>query len=254
MEYASLKDSHSGSNGTSAGIDSLVHKIYNTMLEHKEAQLKTLQNQINPHFLYNTLESIRGAALYHGIDTIAEMAKRLSLFFRYSISNNVLVTLQDEIQNLENYIAVQNFRHDNKFELIYNISERQLQFKILKLILQPLVEFSIKRELELKLTRGIIKIEIVEEDHTIKVIMFDDGAGIPIERIKELNNRLGRNVSTSDEPVPIPGNGKDPFERAGIEVENANSRIKLYFGKKYGIKYKECDNGTTVEITLPVVN
>ena len=123
----------------SSDIDLLINKIYSIKLSQKEAELNSLQNQINPHFLYNTLESIRGAALYHGINDIAAMSKAMSLLFRYSIGEQVLVSIKDELSHLENYISIQNFRYENKFDLLYSIPPELMNHKILKLTLQPLI-------------------------------------------------------------------------------------------------------------------
>ena len=226
-------------------MDYLINKIYTIKLRQKEAELNSLQNQINPHFLYNTLESIRGAALYHGIHEIAAMSKALSLLFRYSISDRVLVTIKEEMQHLENYMSIQNFRYENKFELVYSVSPELLNYKILKLTLQPLIENSIKHGLEMKLGKGTVKIEILELDNTIKIQISDDGLGIPPKKVEELNRSLVYDKYLS-------GNEQDRTG-TGIGVKNVNSRIKLYFGDQYGLKFRDALVGTTVEITLPAV-
>lgn len=226
-------------------VDYLINKIYSIKLRQKEAELNSLQNQINPHFLYNTLESIRGAALYHGIHDIAAMSKALSLLFRYSISDRVLVTIKEEMQHLENYMSIQNFRYENKFELVYSVSPELMNYKILKLTLQPLIENSIKHGLEMKLGKGAIKIEILELNNTIKIQISDDGLGIPPKKVEELNRSLVYDKYLS---------GSEPDRTGtGIGVKNVNSRIKLYFGDQYGLKFRDALVGTTVEITLPAV-
>ena len=231
--------------GNLSDIDFLINKIYSIKLRQKEAELNSLQNQINPHFLYNTLESIRGAALYHGIHDIAAMSKALSLLFRYSISERVLVSIKEELQHLENYMSIQNFRFENKFELQYNIPPDLLNYRILKLTLQPLIENSIKHGLEMKLGRGTVKIEILVLDNTIKIQISDDGLGIAPKKVEELNKSL-----TNDKYQP--GSESDN-SGTGIGVKNVNSRIKLYFGEQYGLKFRDALVGTTVEITLPAV-
>jgi len=238
------KTSDSGSSGES-DIDLLIKKIYNIRLSQKEAELNALQNQINPHFLYNTLESIRGAALYHGIHDIAAMSKALSLLFRYSISERVLVSIKEELQHLENYIAIQNFRYENKFHMNLSIPPELLNYKILKLTLQPLIENSIKHGLEKKLGRGTIKIEILELDNNIKIQISDDGIGIPPKKLDEMNRALANEKHS-------PNNDGD-HAGTGIGVMNVNSRIKLYFGEQYGLKFRNAHVGTTVEITMPAV-
>ncbi|HEX2947687.1 MAG TPA: sensor histidine kinase [Clostridia bacterium] len=233
-----------GMNG-STDIDFFINKIYSIKLRQKEAELNSLQNQINPHFLYNTLESIRGAALYHGITEIAAMSKALSLLFRYSISDRVLVTIKEELQHLENYISIQNFRYENKFELQYNIPPELMNYKVLKLTLQPLIENSIKHGLEMKLGKGTISIEVLVLDSNIKIIISDDGLGIPAKKLEELN----RSLASEKSQAAMEGDRSS----TGIGVVNVNSRIKLYFGEQYGLKFREALVGTTVEITLPAV-
>lgn len=228
-------------------IDYLIDKVYSIRLKQKEAELNSLQNQINPHFLYNTLESIRGAALYHGINDIAAMSKALSLLFRYSINDQVLVTVKEEIQHLENYMSIQNFRYENKFDLIYNIPPELYNYKILKLTLQPLIENSIKHGLEMKLGRGAVKVEILSLNNTIRILISDDGLGISPKKVEELNQMLAR-----EDHNPHSGENGDRSS-TGIGVRNVNSRIKLYFGDPYGLKFQESQLGTTVEITLPAV-
>lgn len=230
-------------NNSTPNFDGLINKVYYSRLKQKEVQLVALQNQINPHFLYNTLESIRGAALHHGIQSIASMAKNLSSFFRYSIGEEVLVPIKDEIKHLENYIAIQNFRHDDKFELVYKLPEELYDYKLLKLTLQPLVENSIKHGLEMKIGKGKIKIDILLMDSIIKIRIFDDGIGMPQDKIVELNRTL-----EDDIPIHTAGNVS-----SGVGVRNVNSRIKLYFGEQYGIRYLGLTEGTTVEVTFPAV-
>jgi len=231
--------------GDPSGIDYLINKISSIKLRQKEAELNSLQNQINPHFLYNTLESIRGAALYHGIQEIASMAKSLSLLFRYSISERVLVSVREELQHLENYISIQNFRFEDKFRLQYNIPPEFMDYKILKLTLQPLIENSIKHGLEMKLGKGTIKIEILQLNSNIKIVISDDGLGIPPKKLEELNRSLAG--TRSGDPATVSNSG------TGIGVMNVNARIKLYFGDQYGLRFREAAVGTTVEITLPAV-
>jgi len=239
-----IKNNDSAVNSTS-DIDLLINKISRIKLSQKEAELNSLQNQINPHFLYNTLESIRGAALYHGIHEIASMSKSLSLLFRYSISDRVLVSVREELQHLENYISIQNFRFENKFELQYSIPPELMDYKILKLTLQPLIENSIKHGLEMKLGKGTIKIEILSLDSNIKIIISDDGLGMPAKKLEELNRAIANDRSRYT--------GEGEHSGTGIGVMNVNSRIKLYFGEQYGLKFRETPVGTTVEITLPAV-
>ncbi|MDP4183171.1 MAG: histidine kinase, partial [Bacillota bacterium] len=229
-----------------SNVDNLINMVYYNQLKQKEAELNSLQSKINPHFLYNTLESIRGAALYHGIDSIAQMSKSLSLLFRYSINKNVVVTAREEIDNLNNYITIQNFRHDDKFNVILNIPDKAYDYKMLKMILQPIVENCIKHGLEMKLGKGTIRISIFDYGSIIKIEVCDDGDGISDEKIDELNKLMTEGDTTDV-------NDNQTAEGTGIGLQNVNSRIKLYFGNQYGVKICKADSGTTVEVILPVV-
>lgn len=268
-QYTLIKNSNmvDSSINSISGIDYLINKVYNIKLKQQEAELNSLQNQINPHFLYNTLESIRGAALYHGIQDIAAMSKALSLFFRYSIGEKVLVSVKEEVQHLDNYMSIQNFRYENKFELLYSIPQELMNYRILKLTLQPLVENSIKHGLEMKLGRGTIRIEMLSVGTSIKLQVSDDGLGMAAKKIDELNRSLNQtdtsgdsvNADSSSILHSITDSNTDPEHEnmsspvSGIGIKNVNARIKLYFGKQYGLKYKEVPIGTMVEITLPAI-
>ncbi len=228
-------------------FDSLADKVYDIQLKQKEAELKSLHSQINPHFLYNTLDSIRGAAIHNGIKSIAEMAKRLSMIFRYSISEEILVPVIREIRNIENYIAIQNFRHDNKFQLVYNIPHNYYDYKIPKLTLQPLIENSIKHGLEMQLCKGLVKIELRNLQDSIIIEIYDNGTGIVPEKLNQLNAQLTGNANNEQKIESYPN------QKSGIGILNVNSRIKLLFGLQYGVKYIECSKGTIVQILLPII-
>jgi len=233
-------------------IEHLVQKVYSFQIKQKEAELDALQNQINPHFLYNTLESIRGAALYSGMETIAEMAKCLSQLFRYNISGEVIVPISREIEHLDNYLKIQNFRHDDKFEIIYDIPDRLYDYSILKLCLQPLVENSIKHGLEMKLGKGRICIKMYEYNNILKVEISDDGIGIREEQIHELNRILSEEPSFEGFSNQSTGQSARKGTGTKIGIQNVNARIKLTFGRQYGLKYKLSEVGTTVEMLLPL--
>ncbi|MCX7923629.1 MAG: sensor histidine kinase [Clostridia bacterium] len=235
-------------NSMTSNIENLINKAYTAQLKQKEAELSALQRQINPHFLYNTLESIRGVSLFYGLHNIASMSKSLSMLFRYSISDTLSVTIRDEIKHLDNYIQIQNFRHDDKFEVCYNIPNDLYDYKILKFTLQPLVENSIKHGLEVKMGKGKIQIDISKVDNSLEIIIRDDGIGMSTERVCELNKKLAEDVAL------ISGNSEATTEAGtGIGVINVNARIKLYFGSQYGLKYITCESGACVTIDLPAV-
>ncbi len=220
----------------------------------KQAEYLALQNQINPHFLYNTLEGIRSEALSLGVDSIAEMTEALATFFRYTISNvDHLVNLEDELANIENYYYIQQFRFGKKLQLNiqYACSEELhemeiLQYRLPKLTLQPVVENSIYHGIERKIGEGHLIIKISVTDSRLIIKVSDDGLGMEAERVKMLNEKL-KSLSLDDVNPDIDRKG-------GIAIQNVNNRIKLLFGEEYGIHvYSQVEAGTDVEISLPLV-
>ncbi|WP_024295552.1 sensor histidine kinase [Lacrimispora indolis] len=220
----------------------------------KQAEYLALQNQINPHFLYNTLEGIRSEALTLGVDSIAEMTEALATFFRYTISNvDHLVNLEDELANIENYYYIQQFRFGKKLQLSiqYAFSEELdemeiLQYRLPKLTLQPVVENSIFHGIERKIGEGHLIIKISVTDSRLIIKVSDDGLGMEADRVKMLNEKL-KSLSLDDV-------NPDTDRRGGIAIQNVNNRIKLLFGEEYGIHvYSQVEAGTDVEISLPIV-
>lgn len=218
----------------------------------KQAEYLALQNQINPHFLYNTLEGIRSEALVAGMDSIAGMTEALATFFRYTISNlDSLVTLEDELANLENYYYIQQFRFGDKLELSIEYKHDEdtdeaeiLQYRLPKLTLQPIVENSIYHGIERKIGKGHLKIRIYVNKERLNIRISDDGLGIGEEKLNELNSKL-KSLSLDDV-------NPRQEKKGGIAILNVNNRIKLLFGEEYGIYvYSQINSGTDVEITLP---
>lgn len=247
----------------SSEVDESVYKRFSEMIDtqqlisasKKEAEYLALQNQINPHFLYNTLEGIRSEALIAGVDSIAEMTEALATFFRYTISQTGnLVTLEDELENIENYYYIQQFRFGDKLELAIEYDSDEefdeediLNLKLPKLTLQPLVENAIYHGVETKIGKGHLKIRIkVTKNHLI-VKISDDGMGISNDKLLELNDRL-KSHTINDAASPS-------SKKGGIAIQNVSNRIKLLFGEDYGIYlYSWQGTGTDVEITLPIVH
>ena len=228
----------------------------------KQAEYLALQNQINPHFLYNTLEGIRSEALIAGLDSIAEMTEALATFFRYTISNlENLVTLEDELANIENYYYIQQFRFGSKLDLNirYDLDGDDeftemdlLQCKLPKLTLQPIVENSIYHGIERKIGKGHLVIRIGASEERLYIKISDDGLGMTDDKLKELNEKLRRlDVESDDQEKDVE---KKP-SRGGIAVVNVNRRIKLLFGEEYGIHvYSKEGIGTDVMVELPLVH
>ncbi len=220
-------------------------------LSQKQAQYLALQNQINPHFLYNTLECIRSEAVCEGMDSVAIMTETLSTFFRYTISNiNKLVTIEDELNNIENYYRIQHYRFGDKLNLTVDY-DTESEVNILglfmpKLIMQPIVENAIYHGLEPKIGKGTLQIKIICNTDYLIIHIIDDGLGMEKDALDKLNRRLLKNI--------LYDHDEQSQNRGGIAVTNVNNRIKLLFGERYGIHIHSIKNvGTDVEITLPVI-
>ena len=233
----------------------------NLIVSKKQAEYLALQNQINPHFLYNTLEGIRSEALIAGLDSIAEMTEALATFFRYTISNlENLVTLEDELANIENYYYIQQFRFGSKLDLKIQYDRDPgdeftemdfLQCKLPKLTLQPIVENSIYHGIERKIGKGHLVIRISASEERLYIRISDDGQGMTDAKLKELNEKLRRLGDETDDPEK---DGEKKQTRGGIAVVNVNRRIKLLFGEEYGIHvYSKEGVGTDVVVELPLV-
>ena len=216
----------------------------------KHAEYLALQNQINPHFLYNTLEGIRSEALIEGVDSIANMTETLAIFFRYTISNvDKFVTLEAEINNIENYYKIQEFRFGDKlgFHIEFQVENKQeiLQARIPKLTLQPIFENAIFHGVEKKMDKGILTLKVSASNQRLIIVVSDNGVGMEEDLVRDLNQKL-RGASLEYM--------KKDNKKGGIALLNVNSRIKLIFGDEYGIYiYSKLGAGTDVEITIPFI-
>lgn len=223
-------------------LKKLIDSEYSSGIMKKQAEIDALQSQINPHFLYNTLESIRGQAIEEGMDEIEKMVKSLADIFRYSITNkNEMVTLEEELRNVENYLNIQQFRFNNKFIVIRDIEEDTKKFLIPKLMIQPLVENAIIHGLETKEGKGTIKIKTRSTANSVIINIEDDGKGIDRETLDIINECLINGVNVK--------NTKDIH--VGLGLININERIKLIFNDNYGLSIYSISNfGTNIELRI----
>lgn len=217
-----------------------------TLISLKQAEYLALQNQINPHFLYNTLEAIRGDALSEGMRQIADTTKALSTFFRYTVTDvGNSVTLEDEISNVENYFTIQKYRFAEKLQMDITMEDDLSQAQMPKLTLQPIVENAVSHGLERKTGTGTVRITVEATERTLWITVEDDGVGIREEQLYKLNARLQGRKSYVEDSRP---------KKGGIALVNVNSRIKLLYGSDYGMQiYSSYQVGTKVEINLPLI-
>lgn len=222
------------------------HMEVSTSLElsKRQAQYQALQNQINPHFLYNTLESIRSEAMLFGLDSVADMCESLASFFRYTISNiENLVTVEQEVENIQTYFYIQQYRFGERIALEIQCpdSEREDVVKCLipKLTLQPIVENAIIHGIEQKIGQGKVTISMMTTEKCLLIRVSDNGIGMSQETLNRINQHMTER-------------GIRGKSRGGIAIGNVNNRIKMLFGEAYGVTvFSTPDVGTDVEITLP---
>lgn len=222
-------------------INHLINEVYQKELREKDAVIETLMAQINPHFLYNTLDMIKSMAEIEDQDEIGEMVKALSSIFRYSTySRNPLVTVDEEITNLKNYIRIIQARFGNKVHFEINVDEEVHQYSIIKLCLQPLVENSVKHGIFQKSCQGKVNIQIYKKENQLYVCVKDNGSGMLQEDLQQLQKELNCD--------------KIENEKRGVKIGlyNINTRLKLYYGKEYGLKISNnVDAGLKIEFCIP---
>lgn len=204
----------------------LRERLLNSELKEREAELLLLQAQINPHFLYNTLDSLYFMAIIKNDDEFAEMVLALSNTFKLSLNKgDKFITVRDELFRMKEYMKIQNMRYNNRFTFYLEVEEEIENIKILTFILQPFVENAMYHGLETKIGEGFIKVKGVRKNNDLCFTIQDNGAGI--KDIKTLENGYG--------------------------VQNVKERIRLFYGENYGISFvSELQVGTTVNIVIPI--
>ena len=216
----------------------------------RQAQYLALQNQINPHFLYNTLESIRSEAMEAGMDSVVCMTEALAHFFRYTISNmENMVTLEEELDNINTYFLIQKYRFEERIGLTIEYDEEEhdlLNHCLLpKLTLQPVVENSIIHGIERKMGFSTVRIVLRCTEKRLIIQVSDDGIGMQPEALDDLNRKLNQSLFESLH---------NKKKKGGIALVNVNNRIHLIFGEEYGMTvYSTPGVGTDVMIELPLV-
>ena len=214
----------------------------------RRVEISALQSQINPHFLYNTLDSIRSKALLDGQNEIASMTEILSKFFRYCISNEEsLVKIREEINHINDYYYIQKYRFEDRVNMeIYLESEEINDYYIPKMTLQPLVENAMIHGLEKLAAHGKILLQVKETERKLIITISDNGKGMDQEQLEALNKRMKMQLVNAETI------GK---RHNGIALTNVNSRIKITFGEEYGIHYRSIENGgTDAVITIPKID
>lgn len=211
-----------------------VHGPQNTTEE-----LQLLQEQINPHFLYNTLDTIMWLAIDHQDDKVVEMVAALSGFFRTSLSHGEdKISIREELEHVENYLKIQQLRYGDIMEYSIDVPDEIKKNDIVKITLQPLVENALYHGLKKQREKGMIKISSVDDENNIFLIVEDNGVGMQPEQVVQINKEMYEDIWVN--------------RTTGFGIANVNRRIKLYYGEEYGlILESEPDIGTKVIVVVP---
>lgn len=217
-------------------IQSLVEKVHNEEIVLRKTELKALQAQINPHFLYNTLDSIQWMCEQDNSKDAVKMVGALAKLFRISISHgNEFIAISDELKHAESYLIIQSYRYKNQFTYSFDVDKSVLDCMCNKITIQPFIENAIYHGLDRMVDEGEIKIIVERRGKDIVIIVKDNGLGMTEEQCKAVLQK-GRSDSK------------------GIGVKNVDDRLKIYFGEEYGITIdSELDVGTTVTIKIPKI-
>ena len=211
-------------------------RIYETKLARQRMEILAYRNQINPHFLYNTLSCMRDMALINDQDNIAEMAMSLSDIFRYAVKGSNIVTVRDEVTYIGKYARIIDYRFMGKIKIIVNAPEEVMDLPVIRLFLQPLVENAVFHGLETSLNPGRVLVNISRIDDKLEFIVEDDGCGMDEET-------LGR----------VRENMKNPNAGTGIGLSNIVQRLRLFYGSGYDLTIdSEAGKGTLIRILIPI--
>lgn len=222
-------------------ISNLIDMVYAEQQRKREAELKTLQAQIKPHFLYNTLYTIQWMAEEHGAKDVVAILGSLANLFRIGLSKGKeMISVQEELEHVRSYLAIQKARYEDKLTYEINFDEKILTHSVLKVILQPLVENAIYHGLNAKRGGGKITITAKEQEGKLYFSVEDNGLGITTEKLKEIRQLLSCDHRESG--------------KTGFGIFNVNERIRLSVGKEYGLVYSSVyQEGTKVEVWHPLL-
>ncbi len=217
-------------------IDELMKKNIQEQSEKRESELKALQSQINPHFLYNTLDSIIWMIETDDFQDAIDMTETLAKFFRQSIGNSsVFVSVKQELEYTKNYLLIQGMRYKDKVNFDIQFNPEILDCTIVKLVLQPLVENALYHGVKYREGKGEICVVGFRDEDAVHITVQDNGIGIPKEQLDHIFEK-----KESDE------------KHAGVGINNIQDRLQLYYGKDFGLSIKsEVGIGTAVTVSIP---
>ena len=241
FSYKEINQLYTGYNHMLERIDTLINEVYYEHLRQKDAQYEALQAKINPHFLYNTLQSISSLAILGRNDDIELVTNALGGMLEYlTYQKSSQVSLAQELDYVKRYVQIQQLRYNNRFITAYKIEPDTLSCQISKLLLQTMIENSIKHGLEEKLTGGRLYIQTKLQDGLLIIRIEDNGIGMDEETLKKL-------IKHTNSP------DKNSSQKS-IGLSNIQERIHLKYGKQYGITIQSAvQQGTTITVVIPAV-
>lgn len=237
-EEDEIEEIYHNFNGMVQEVQRLMQEHYQLGKEVKMAEVRALQAQINPHFLYNTLDLINWISMDYGAEEIGTLTWNLARFYRLSLNHGKsLISIGEEVEHVEVYVNIENYRFDNAISLEVDVPEELKSYACLNIILQPFVENAIVHGIAEKPDIESCEIRICarREEQDIVFSVQDDGPGVDV---KEMQKETQQDIRTAQH---------------GYGVRNINFRLKLCFGEKYGVTYLESEKGTHVEIKIPVM-
>lgn len=210
--------------------------IYDLEIKQRDAQMGALQAQINPHFLYNTLEYIRMSAVSEGADELGEVVYSFGALLRNNISQEKMVSLESELEFCEKYVYLYQMRYPNQIAYNFRITDEVKQFKIPKFTIQPLIENYFAHGIDFTKIENAISIKAYKKEHTLVIKIIDNGVGMSLERLRKLNQDIVNNVEPS---------------KTAVGVLNVNQRLNLTFGEQAKVRFEQSSTtGVTVTIKI----
>nr|WP_275901658.1 sensor histidine kinase [Paenibacillus sp. SYP-B3998] len=216
-----------------------IDKVYLSELNQKNVEMIALQSQINPHFLYNTLEAIRMRAISQGAKDAGEMIYILAMLFRNSIKKDMVVTLLEEIEHCKLCLELFSIRYKDRLSYDLDIAPEVMQSQVIKLTLQPIIENYLVHGVRMDDIDNLISIQAFVRDEELVIEVRDNGNGISADKLEQLRQSL-QLIYSFHTPGP------------SIGLRNVNERIKLYFGSEYGLEIESTPGiGTNVIVKIP---
>jgi two-component system sensor histidine kinase YesM len=229
-------------------ISMLEKWVYREQLTRKDAEIKSLQAQINPHFLFNTLESINWMAQLENAPSISNMVTALASLMEANMSkDDKIISLKKELEYIDNYMLIMKNRFEDRLELKKDIDPDSLDIEVPRLIIQPLIENAVYHGVGNIRGKGVIKLTTRTENELLTITVEDNGSGIEPEKLEVLNKGLQMDDESYFENLEKKHTG-------GIGLENVNRRIRLYYGSEYGIKIEsKLGEYTRILLRIPVL-